>query len=71
SELDVSVPTSPVHDSETVPNVFNVDPSTTKPTKEMSQSNRPSAPIIEDWVSDSEDEYEGEPMPTQKEPSFV
>nr|GEW69382.1 reverse transcriptase domain-containing protein [Tanacetum cinerariifolium] len=57
--------------SETVPNVFNVKPTTTKPTKEMSQSNRPSDPIIEDWVSDSEDESEGEHMPTQKEPSFV
>nr|GEZ05074.1 ribonuclease H-like domain-containing protein [Tanacetum cinerariifolium] len=44
--------------SETVPNVFNVEPSTTKPNKDMSQSNRPSAPIIEDWVSDSEDESE-------------
>nr|GEV50540.1 hypothetical protein [Tanacetum cinerariifolium] len=55
--------------SETVPNVFNVKPITTKPTKEMSQSNRPSALIIEDWVSDSEDESEGDPMPTQKEPS--
>nr|GFC70667.1 hypothetical protein [Tanacetum cinerariifolium] len=44
---------------------------TTKPTKDMSQSNRPSAPIIEDWVFDSEDESEGEPMPTQKAPSFV
>nr|GEU36918.1 ribonuclease H-like domain-containing protein [Tanacetum cinerariifolium] len=32
---------------------------------------RPSAPIIEDWVSGSEDESEGEPMPIQKEPSFV
>nr|GEV68446.1 hypothetical protein [Tanacetum cinerariifolium] len=56
---------------ETVPNVFNIKHSTTKPTKELSQLNRPSAPIIEDWVSDSKDEYEGEPMPTQKEPSFV
>nr|GEV23522.1 hypothetical protein [Tanacetum cinerariifolium] len=37
----------------------------------MSQSNRPSAPIIEDWVSDSKDESEGEPIPTQKAPSFV
>nr|GEZ70901.1 ribonuclease H-like domain-containing protein [Tanacetum cinerariifolium] len=71
-ELDVSVPTSPVHDryksvegyhavpppctgtfmppkhdlvfhdastvSETVPTVFNVEPSTTKPTKELSQT---------------------------------
>nr|GEV98082.1 putative ribonuclease H-like domain-containing protein [Tanacetum cinerariifolium] len=92
--LNVSMPTSPVHDryksgegyhdvpppytgtfmpskpdlvfhdvstvSETVPTVFNVKPSTTKPTKDMSQSNRPSAPIIEDWVSDSEDESEVE-----------
>nr|GEX09411.1 putative reverse transcriptase domain-containing protein [Tanacetum cinerariifolium] len=105
SELDVSVPTSPVHDryksgeghhdvpppytgtfmplkpdlvfhdaptaGETVSNVFNVEPSTTKPTKELSRSNRPSASIIKDWVSDSEDESEGEPMPTQKAPSFV
>nr|GEW04992.1 hypothetical protein [Tanacetum cinerariifolium] len=57
--------------SETVSNVVNVEPSTTKPTKDMSRSNRPSAPIIEDWVSDSSDESEGEPMPTQKAPSFV
>nr|GEY84917.1 hypothetical protein [Tanacetum cinerariifolium] len=57
--------------SETVPHVFNVEPSTAKPTKDMSQSNRPSAPIIEDWVSDIEDESEGEPMPTQKAHSFV
>nr|GEX88093.1 hypothetical protein [Tanacetum cinerariifolium] len=42
--------------SETVPNVFNVEPSTTKPTKDISQLNRPFAPIIKDWVSDSEDE---------------
>nr|GEY25177.1 putative ribonuclease H-like domain-containing protein [Tanacetum cinerariifolium] len=104
-ELDVSVPTSPVHDryklgegyhvvpplytgtfmppkpdlvfhdaptaSETVPNVFHVEPSTTKPNKDMSQSNRPSSPIIEDWVSDSEDESTSKPMPIQKEPRFV
>nr|GEU74102.1 putative ribonuclease H-like domain-containing protein [Tanacetum cinerariifolium] len=57
--------------SETVPNVFHVKHSTTKPNKDMSQSNRHSSLIIEDWVSDSEDESEGEPMPTQKEPSFV
>nr|GEU34246.1 reverse transcriptase domain-containing protein [Tanacetum cinerariifolium] len=57
--------------SETVPNVLIVKPSLTKPTKDMSQSNRPSAPIIEDWVSDSEDDSKGEPMPTQKAPSFV
>nr|GEU65295.1 hypothetical protein [Tanacetum cinerariifolium] len=94
SKLDVSVPTSPMHDryksgegyhavpppyietfmplkpdlifhdastiSETILTVFKVKPSTTKPTKEMSQSNRPSAPIIEDWVSDLEVEFEVE-----------
>nr|GEY41953.1 hypothetical protein [Tanacetum cinerariifolium] len=70
-ESDVSVPTSLVHDSETVPTVFNVKPSTTKSTNDMSQLNRPSAPIIKDWVSDSKDEYEGEYMPRQKAPSFV
>nr|GEY05145.1 hypothetical protein [Tanacetum cinerariifolium] len=42
--------------SETVSTVFNVERSTTKPTKDMSQSNRPSAPIIKDWVSESKDE---------------
>nr|GFB33641.1 hypothetical protein [Tanacetum cinerariifolium] len=47
---------------ETVPTAFNVEPSTTKGNKDLSQSNRPSAPIIEDWVFDSDDEYEGEPM---------
>nr|GEX12370.1 hypothetical protein [Tanacetum cinerariifolium] len=57
--------------SKTVPNVFHVKPHTTKPNKGMSQSNRPSAPTIKDWVSDSEDESKGKPMPTQKEPSFV
>nr|GEU29499.1 ribonuclease H-like domain-containing protein [Tanacetum cinerariifolium] len=57
--------------SKTVPTFFNVEHSITKPTKEMSQSNRPCNPIIEDWVFNLEDEYEGEPMPTQKEPSFV
>nr|GEZ54999.1 hypothetical protein [Tanacetum cinerariifolium] len=57
--------------NETISTSFNVEPNTTKPTQDLSQSNRPSAPIIKDWVSDSEDEYEGEPMPTQKAPSFV
>nr|GEW43264.1 ribonuclease H-like domain-containing protein [Tanacetum cinerariifolium] len=41
--------------NKTVPTAFIVEPSTTKPTQDLSQSNRPSAPIIEDWVSDSED----------------
>nr|GEU30268.1 ribonuclease H-like domain-containing protein [Tanacetum cinerariifolium] len=46
--------------NETVPIALHVEPSSTKPNKDLSQTNRPSAPIIEDWVSDSEDEYEVE-----------
>nr|GEX93930.1 ribonuclease H-like domain-containing protein [Tanacetum cinerariifolium] len=54
--------------SETILNVFNVEPSTPKPSKDLSQLNRPSAPIIEDWVSDSKDKSEDGPIPTQKAP---
>nr|GEW48872.1 reverse transcriptase domain-containing protein [Tanacetum cinerariifolium] len=57
--------------NETVPTAFNVEPSPNKPIMDLSPSNRPSAPIIDDWVSDSEDKYEGEPMPTQTTPCFV
>nr|GEX47640.1 retrovirus-related Pol polyprotein from transposon TNT 1-94 [Tanacetum cinerariifolium] len=32
--------------------------STSKPAKDLSHTNRPSAPIIEDWVSNSEDKFE-------------
>nr|GEZ17221.1 hypothetical protein [Tanacetum cinerariifolium] len=50
------------HDSsnvnETVHTTFNVELSPTKPDKEL--SHRPSPPIIEDWVSDSEDDSEAE-----------
>nr|GEW87384.1 putative ribonuclease H-like domain-containing protein [Tanacetum cinerariifolium] len=70
SKLDLVFHDAPTA-SETVPPVFIVEPSTIKPNKEMSQLNRPSTPIIEDWVSDSEDESKGEPMSTHKEPSFV
>nr|GEU72917.1 ribonuclease H-like domain, reverse transcriptase, RNA-dependent DNA polymerase [Tanacetum cinerariifolium] len=48
---------------------FNVELSPTKPDKVLSQSNSPSALIIEDWVSDSEDESEA--GPSQNVPSFV
>nr|GEU94844.1 uncharacterized mitochondrial protein AtMg00810-like [Tanacetum cinerariifolium] len=41
--------------NETVYTVLPIEPSTTKPNKDLSQSNRPSAPIIEDWVSDLEE----------------
>nr|GEX34938.1 hypothetical protein [Tanacetum cinerariifolium] len=35
---------------------FTVKLSPTKPDQDLSHTNRPSSPIIEDWVSDSEDE---------------
>nr|GFA19117.1 putative ribonuclease H-like domain-containing protein [Tanacetum cinerariifolium] len=37
----------------------------------MSKTLRPDAPIIEDWIFDSEDESEPEFVSNQKEPSFV
>nr|GEX49987.1 ribonuclease H-like domain-containing protein [Tanacetum cinerariifolium] len=55
--------------NETVHTAFNVELSPTKPDKDLSKSNRPTAPIIEDWVSDLEDESEAEP--SQNDPSFV
>nr|GEV40970.1 hypothetical protein [Tanacetum cinerariifolium] len=104
-ELDVSMPTSPLHDryksgegyhavsppytgtfmtpkpdlvfydtptdTKTVLTALNIEHSHTKPNKYLSQTNRLFAPIIEDWVFDSKDESKGEPMPTQKAPSFV
>nr|GEX02240.1 putative ribonuclease H-like domain-containing protein [Tanacetum cinerariifolium] len=35
---------------------FTIQLSPTKPAQDLSHTNRPTAPIIEDWVSDSEDE---------------
>nr|GEU70798.1 ribonuclease H-like domain-containing protein [Tanacetum cinerariifolium] len=43
--------------------------STAKPTQDLPHINRPSVPIIEEWVSDSEDEYET--RAPQIAPSFV
>nr|GEW83636.1 ribonuclease H-like domain-containing protein [Tanacetum cinerariifolium] len=57
--------------NETILTAFNVKPCITKPTQDLSQTNRPFASIIEDWVSDLEDGSEGEHMPTQKAASFV
>nr|GEX04894.1 hypothetical protein [Tanacetum cinerariifolium] len=37
---------------------FNIQLSLTKPEQDLSHTTRPIAPIIEEWVSDSEDEYE-------------
>nr|GEW98002.1 hypothetical protein [Tanacetum cinerariifolium] len=48
---------------------FTVQLSTAKPTQNLSHTNRPSAPIIEEWVSDSEDEYKT--TAPQITPSFV
>nr|GEV44104.1 hypothetical protein [Tanacetum cinerariifolium] len=56
--------------SETVLTVLNVEPSTTKPNKDLSQSNRPFAPINEDWVSDSEDESKEDGSKAYKEPCY-
>nr|GEZ29802.1 hypothetical protein [Tanacetum cinerariifolium] len=49
--------------------MFSFESDVSMPTSPV--YDRPSAPIIKDWVSDSEDEYEGEPMLTQKASSFV
>nr|GEW57064.1 putative ribonuclease H-like domain-containing protein [Tanacetum cinerariifolium] len=48
---------------------FTVKLSPTKPDQDLSHTNRPSAPIIEDWVYDSEDE--SETKTPQNVPSFV
>nr|GFC34361.1 hypothetical protein [Tanacetum cinerariifolium] len=47
--------------------------STSKPAQDLSHTSRPLAPIIEDWVSDSEDESEiNDPqMLTQSKPVSI
>nr|GEV98765.1 putative ribonuclease H-like domain-containing protein [Tanacetum cinerariifolium] len=55
--------------SESVANVVNFESNT--PSKDMSKTLRPDAPIIEDWTFDSKDDTELESVPKQKEPSFV
>nr|GEX58031.1 hypothetical protein [Tanacetum cinerariifolium] len=55
--------------NETAHTAFNVELSPTKHDKDLSHTHMPSTPIIEDWVSDSEDESEAEPL--QNDPSFV
>nr|GEV58044.1 putative ribonuclease H-like domain-containing protein [Tanacetum cinerariifolium] len=44
--------------NETVHTAFNIELSPTKPDNDLSHTHRPSAPIIEDWVFDSEDDFE-------------
>nr|GFC91474.1 hypothetical protein [Tanacetum cinerariifolium] len=55
--------------NETAHTAFNVELSPAKPDTNLSYTQRPSAPIIEDWVSDSKDYSEAE-IP-QNAPSFV
>nr|GEX82881.1 ribonuclease H-like domain-containing protein [Tanacetum cinerariifolium] len=43
---------------ETAHSAFTIQLSPAKPAQDISHANRPMAPIIEDWVSDSEDESE-------------
>nr|GEU52659.1 hypothetical protein [Tanacetum cinerariifolium] len=57
--------------SESVANVFNDESSTNKPSKDMSKTLRPDAPIIKDWTFDSEDETEIESVPKQPVPTAV
>nr|GEU78682.1 hypothetical protein [Tanacetum cinerariifolium] len=54
---------------ETGHSAFNVKLSPTTPDQDLSHTYRPSAPIIEHWVSDSEDE--SETKAPQNVPSFV
>nr|GEW97733.1 reverse transcriptase domain-containing protein [Tanacetum cinerariifolium] len=55
--------------NETNHHAFNVEISPTKHDKDLSHTHRSSTPIIKDWVSDSEDDFEAE-IP-QHAPSFV
>nr|GEU39303.1 hypothetical protein [Tanacetum cinerariifolium] len=60
--------------SETVANVVNVQSSTNKPRKDMSKTRRSDAPIIEDWISDSEDEIKiesGNPQQALKDKGVI
>nr|GEX83831.1 ribonuclease H-like domain-containing protein [Tanacetum cinerariifolium] len=57
------------NDVEPIHIAFNVELSPTKPDKDLSPTPRPLAPIIEDWVSDSKDDFEA--MIPQNVPSFV
>nr|GEV66222.1 hypothetical protein [Tanacetum cinerariifolium] len=54
---------------ETTHSAFTIQLSPAKPAQDVSHTTRPMAPIIEDWVSDTEDEFE--PNDPQNVPSFV
>nr|GEZ06598.1 hypothetical protein [Tanacetum cinerariifolium] len=54
----------------TVHTTFNVELSPLKPHNDLSHIYRPLAPIIKDWVSDSEDDFEPQiPQDTPRESS--
>nr|GEW58635.1 copia protein [Tanacetum cinerariifolium] len=57
--------------SESIAHVVHVESSSNKPSNDMSKTLSLDAPIIEDWISNSEDGTELESVPKQKEPSFV
>nr|GEW51070.1 chloramphenicol acetyltransferase-like domain-containing protein [Tanacetum cinerariifolium] len=67
-KLDLVFHNAP-NDVETVHTAFNVKLSPTKPDNDLSYTHRSSAPIIEDLVSDSEDE--SETTTPQNVPSFI
>nr|GEU39514.1 hypothetical protein [Tanacetum cinerariifolium] len=67
-KLDLVFNTAPTA-VETDHSAFNIKLIPTKPDQDLSHSIRPSTPIIEDWVSDSEDEFETKTP--QIIPSFV
>nr|GEW23317.1 hypothetical protein [Tanacetum cinerariifolium] len=60
---DESLPPSPIYD------MYQSGNGPAKPDQDLSHTNRPSAPIIEDWVFDSKDESKTKPL--QNVPSFV
>nr|GEY60670.1 ribonuclease H-like domain-containing protein [Tanacetum cinerariifolium] len=57
--------------SESIANMINVESSKHKTGKDKSKTHRLDATIIEDWISDFEDEIEIESVPKQREPSFA
>nr|GFB99897.1 hypothetical protein [Tanacetum cinerariifolium] len=57
SKPDLVFHTAPIA-VETDHSAFTVQLSPAKPVKDLSHTNRPSAPIIEEWVSNSEDDSE-------------
>nr|GEU90789.1 retrovirus-related Pol polyprotein from transposon TNT 1-94 [Tanacetum cinerariifolium] len=67
-KLDLVFNNAP-NDVETTHTAFNVELSSTKPNQDLSPTIRPLTPIIEDWVSDSDDE--SKTKTPQNVPSFI